>query len=170
MSAKTDPVANAALIAVTSSVSSKKDDSNPWSFDTTPLYTLQNAMAAIAKATNNLLSDQTALISGVMAYSANLMGPLTNSWAAYWQQILNNDEGQISYWAGQGNQQQVSSWSNQMNVDNSGNSSTSSGYNNTTTSLGQQISGMTSNYQNVAQLANTVVTGLTSAINSDWVI
>ncbi len=141
-------------------------------FDTTPIFTLQNAMTAIAIATQSLLGDQTQLIQGIEALSAHLVGPLSERWSKYMQAIMANDEKQVAYFGtGPGkdpNQQQT--WVSQLNIDNSDNSSISTSYGNNLQALGQAQTGFTTNYGNLAQVANSVVTGLASSIVQDWVI
>ena len=98
----------------------------------------------------------------------NPFGPESNNASNFWNAVLNNDETWIA--ASSGNAQQQSIYSNDMNINNTKASQTSTGYNNILSGLAQQTSSMTSNYGNLSQLANTVVTGLASAINQDWVI
>lgn len=167
MSVNTEPVSTNNAIVV-AAPPKKGDATNPWAFDDTPIYTLMNAMTAIARATNSLLGDQTKLIQGLMAFSSNLIGPESNNASNFWNAVLNNDETWIA--ASSGNAQQQSIYSNDMNINNTKASQTSTGYNNILSGLAQQTSSMTSNYGNLSQLANTVVTGLASAINQDWVI
>ena len=164
MSVNTDPVSTNNIIPGTATPKNTAPV-NPWAFDDTPIYTLMNAMTAIARATNSLLGDQTKLIQGLMAFSSNLIGPESNNASNFWNAVLNNDETWIA--DSSGDPQKQSIYSNDMNINNTKASQTSTGYNNILSGLAQQTSSMTSNYGNLSQLANTVVTGLASAINQD---
>lgn len=141
---------------------------HPFAFDDFPIFTLTNAIAAMAAAVNNLLGDQTTLIQDSMGVSANLVGPMSQKWSDYWQSVLKYDEEQIA--GCKGNQQELATWTNQFNVDNSSNSATTSGFGSISSMVSQQISSMTSNFQNISQMGNTVVTGLYSAMIQDWVL